>query len=149
MLSLIWSACRCDRFVIVTLSTVGYGDISPEGVMGKIVTIPIIVAGMRPPPTPTHLNIISERLATVEEFSHVTFATRHELQFVRSIALGYEFPPTAVHITLARLRSVSGQNQQQATGGERCEVSKQWLPLSSAPGVESRLSPLIFGWHLT
>jgi hypothetical protein len=33
-------------FVIVTLSTVGYGDISPESTLGKLLTVPIIVAGI-------------------------------------------------------------------------------------------------------
>ena len=33
-------------FVIVTLSTVGYGDISPVTPLGKFLTVPIIVAGL-------------------------------------------------------------------------------------------------------
>ena len=33
-------------FVIVTLSTVGYGDISPVSPLGKFLTVPIIVAGL-------------------------------------------------------------------------------------------------------
>lgn len=33
-------------FVLVTLSTVGYGDISPDSEMGKAVTVPIIVCGV-------------------------------------------------------------------------------------------------------
>lgn len=33
-------------FVIVTLSTVGYGDSYPESAVGKFLTVPIIVAGL-------------------------------------------------------------------------------------------------------
>ena len=33
-------------FVIVTLSTVGYGDLYPVSPVGKFLTVPIIVAGL-------------------------------------------------------------------------------------------------------
>ena len=37
---------RAAWFVLVTLSTVGYGDMAPETVLGRLVTVPIIITGV-------------------------------------------------------------------------------------------------------
>ena len=37
---------RAAWFVLVTLSTVGYGDMAPQTVLGRLVTVPIIITGV-------------------------------------------------------------------------------------------------------